>query len=231
MKTAVIIGSTGLIGKLLLEKLVLNMDYQQIIAVVRSKNSAQDRVYQHPKVRCLTFDFHNWAELSMQIEGFASNSAISFFCCLGTTMAIAKSEEAFRKVDHNYIVEFARMAQKCRAEILLVVSALGADRNSEIFYNRVKGETENDVQGLFTGKLHFLRPSLLLGDRKEFRFSERIAVALSPVLSPLLFGPLKQYKPIKASAVAQAMLNLAAKKANASTIVDNQEIERIASMN
>jgi uncharacterized protein YbjT (DUF2867 family) len=228
MKTAVIIGSTGLIGKLLLEKLVLNMDYQQIIAIIRSKKSAQDPVYQHPKVRCLTFDFQNWAELSMQVEGFARNSQTVFFSCLGTTMAVAKSEEAFRKVDHDYIVEFAKMAQRSRAEMLLVVSALGADRKSEIFYNRVKGETENDVQTSFSGKLHFMRPSLLLGDRKEFRFSERIAVGLSPILSPLLLGPLKKYKPIKASDVAQAMVNLASRKANASVLVENQEIERLA---
>jgi uncharacterized protein YbjT (DUF2867 family) len=204
------------------------MDYQQINAVIRSKKSAQDPVYQHPKVRCLTFDFQNWAELSMQVEGFARNSQTVFFSCLGTTMAVAKSEEAFRKVDHDYIVEFAKMAQRSRAEMLLVVSALGADRNSDIFYNRVKGETENDVQASFSGKLHFMRPSLLLGDRKEFRFSERIAVGISPLLSPLLFGPLKKYKPIKASDVAQAMVNLASRKANSSVLVENQEIERLA---
>src|SRR4051812_15682659 len=103
MKTAVVIGSTGLIGKLLLEKLVQNMDYQQILAIVRNKAASEDHVYQHPKVRCLAFDFHNWTELSMQVEGFAGNKSITFFCCLGTTMAIAKSEEAFRRVDHNYI--------------------------------------------------------------------------------------------------------------------------------
>jgi hypothetical protein len=73
-----------------------------------------------------------------------------------------------------------------------------------------------------------MRPSLLLGDRKEFRFSERIAVGLSPILSPLLLGPLKKYKPIKASDVAQAMVNLASRKANASVLVENQEIERLA---
>ena len=173
MKTAVIIGSTGLIGKILLEKLVHDMDYQQVIAIIRSKSTATDSIFAHPKVRCLTFDFRNWTELSMQVEGFTGNSFTTFFCCLGTTMAKAGSEEAFRKVDHNYIVEFAKMAQKCKSEKLLVVSALGANRNSDVFYNRIKGETENDVQGQYTGKLYFLRPSLLLGDRKDFRFSER----------------------------------------------------------
>lgn len=228
MKTAVIIGSTGLIGKILLEKLVHDMDFHQVIAIIRSKSSATDSIFNHPKVRSLTFDFRNWTELSLQVEAFSRGSFTTFFCCLGTTMAKAGSEEAFRKVDHNYIVEFSKMAQKCKVESLLVVSALGADRNSDIFYNRIKGETENDVQGQYSGKLHFLRPSLLLGDRKDFRFSERLAVMFSPVFSPLLRGPLSKYKPIQASDVAQAMLNVACKKSSAATIISNHEIEMIA---
>lgn len=228
MKTAVIIGSTGLIGKLLLEKLAQHDDFQQVIAIVRSKKSADDPVFTHSKVRCLYFDFQNWTDLSLQVDGFSHNSFVSFFCCLGTTMSKAGSQEAFRKVDHNYIVEFAKMAQKCKAEQLLVVSALGADRNSEVFYNRIKGETENDVQGQYSGKLHFLRPSLLLGERKDFRFFERIVVLLSPIFRPFILGPIVKYAPIKASSVAQAMLNIATKKVNTSVLVMNEEIERLA---
>ncbi|MCC2677844.1 MAG: hypothetical protein K0R29_420 [Pseudobdellovibrio sp.] len=228
MKTAVIIGSTGLIGNLLLEKLVQSSDFHQIIAIMRSKKSAQNPVFSNPKVRSLYFDFQNWTELSLQVEGFSRNTPVTFFCCLGTTMAKAGSQEAFRKVDHNYIVEFAKMAQKCKAEQLLVVSALGADRNSEIFYNRTKGETENDVQGQFSGKLHLLRPSLLLGDRSEVRIGEKIAVLLSPVFSVFMQGPLAKYKPIEAVHVAQAMLEIATKKVNASVIVTNEEMEAIA---
>lgn len=229
MKTAVIIGSTGLVGKLLLEKLVLHADFHQVIAIIRSKASAQDPVFSHPKVRSLYFDFNNWGELNLQVEGFSRNTTITFFCCLGTTMAKARSEEAFRKVDHDYIVEFTKVAQSCRAEQLLVVSALGADRNSEIFYNRVKGETENDVQGIFTGKLHFMRPSLLLGSRKELRIAEKIGVIFSPLFSVFLVGPLAKYRPIQASHVAQAMVDIASKKVNAAVIVTNEEMESIAS--
>lgn len=228
MKTAVIIGSTGLIGKLLLEKLVLHSDFHQIIAIQRSKKSAHDPLFSHPKVRCLYFDFQNWAELTLQVEGFSRNTPVSFFCCLGTTMAKAGSQEAFRKVDHNYIVEFAKMAQKCKAEQLLVVSALGADRNSEIFYNRIKGETENDVQEHFSGKLHFMRPSLLLGHRNELRITEKFGVMLAPLISFAMIGSLAKYKPIEASHVAQAMLDIASKKVSASVIVTNEEMEAIA---
>jgi uncharacterized protein YbjT (DUF2867 family) len=228
MKTAMIIGSTGLIGSYLLEKLVQSPEYSQIIAIIRGQSSVQDPAYSHPKVRRITFDFQNWSNLSMQIASFSGNSSTHFFCCLGTTIKKVKTEEAFRKVDYDYIIEFAKMAQKCKAERLLVVSAIGADRNSTVFYNRIKGETENDVQNNFAGKLYFLRPSLLLGDRKEFRFGERIAILLAPAYSLLLVGPLSRYKPIKASDVAQAMVNISTNKTNASTVITNDEILNLA---
>lgn len=228
MKTAVIIGSTGLVGKLLLEKLVFNADFLQVIAISRSKTPAADPLFSHPKVRSLYFDFNNWQDLALQVKGFSHNTPVTFFCCLGTTMAKAGSEEAFHKVDHDYIVEFAKTAQTCRAEQLLVVSALGADSNSEIFYNRVKGETESDVRRLFAGKLHFMRPSLLLGNRKELRVAEKIGVMLSPLLSIVLVGPLTKYRPIQADHVAQAMVDIACKKVNAAVIVTSEEMEAIA---
>jgi uncharacterized protein YbjT (DUF2867 family) len=128
------------------------------------------------------------------------------------------------------VVEFSKLARSCKAEQLLVVSALGADKNSSVFYNKVKGETEADVQAEFSGKLHFLRPSLLLGDRKDFRFGERIAIMLSPVISPLLLGPLEKYKPVRASDVAACLFNVASKKAAASTIIDNNEIIKLAQL-
>ncbi|MGZ3691342.1 MAG: oxidoreductase, partial [Pseudobdellovibrio sp.] len=146
----------------------------------------------------------------------------------GSTIKKAGSQEAFKVVDHDYVVEFAKLAQACKAEQLLVVSSLGADKNSSVFFNRIKGETEFDVQSVFKSKLHFMRPSLLLGDRNEFRFGERMAILLAPVYSPLLLGPLETYKPVQASDVAQAMLNIATKKISASMLVNNLEIINIA---
>jgi uncharacterized protein YbjT (DUF2867 family) len=227
MKTAVIIGSTGLVGSLLLEKLAFEAGFQQIIAVCRQKPKDLS-IFSNPRVRVITFNFLNWSELELQVKSFIGTSNSSFFCCLGTTIGQAKSEEAFRKVDHDYVVEFSKLAKSCKAEQLLVVSALGADKNSTVFYNKVKGETEADVQSQYAGKVHFLRPSLLLGDRRDFRFGERVAILLSPVFSPLMFGPLEKYKPVLASDVAACLFNVASKKTPASVIIDNNEIMKLA---
>lgn len=227
MKTAVIIGSTGLVGSLLVEKLAYEAGFHQIIAVCRQKPKDLP-IFSSPRVRVINFDFSNWSELELQVKSFIGTSGSSFFCCLGTTIGKAKSEDAFKKVDHDYVVEFSKLAKSCKAEQLLVVSALGADKNSTVFYNKVKGEAEADVQTEYSGKVHFLRPSLLLGDRRDFRFGERVAILLSPVFSPLLVGPLEKYKPVRASDVAACLFNVASKKSPASVIIDNNEIMRLA---
>jgi uncharacterized protein YbjT (DUF2867 family) len=227
MKTAVVIGSSGLIGGLLVEKLALQSGFSQIIAVVRTRTLEQSK-NAHPKIRWIQFDFLKWGELEMQLRAFIGQSTAVFFCGLGTTIAKAKTEDAFRRVDHDFVVEFAGVAQRCKAESLLVVSAAGADASSGVFYNRVKGEMERDVQQTFLGKIYFLRPSLLLGDRAEFRFGERLAVLLSPLFSPLLLGPFAKYKPIAAADVANALVNLALKRSASSLIVENDEIYKIS---
>lgn len=228
MKTAVIIGATGLVGSNLLVKLAQDPTFSQIIAIVRSRNSSIEPSLTHPKTRRIQFSFENWNELELQVNSFAGSTTKVFFCCLGSTIKKAGSKEAFKKVDHEYFVEFAKLAQKCRAEQLLVVSALGADKKSPNFYLQVKGEAEHDIQESYTGKLHFLRPSLLLGDRKDFRFAERIAILLAPAYSLFLMGPLKKFTPVKASAVAKVMFKLATKKISASIIVENSEIIKLS---
>ena len=224
MKTAVIIGSTGLTGSLLVKKLVQEGSFSQVIAVCRNKNSADQQVFSSPKVRLLEFDFQNWNELEMQISSFVGTSQSVFFCCLGTTIKQAGSKEAFRRVDHDYFVNFAKLASSCRAEQLILVSGLGADKNSNIFYSRTKGEMEENVRSAYSGDLRILRPSLLLGDRKDFRFSERVFILLSPVYSVLLLGGLKKYHPVTAEKVAKTMFLLAEKKLSAGMILENSEI-------
>ena len=223
MKTAVVIGSTGLVGNLLLEKLAQDTAFGQIIAICRKRPLPCD-VFKNPKIRVILFNFDKWPDLELQVKSFVGNAVCSFFCCLGTTIAQAGSEEAFKKVDHDYVVQFAALAKVCRAEQLLVVSALGADKNSTVFYNRTKGEMEADVQNEFSGKTHFLRPSLLLGDRKDFRFVERIAILFAPLYSSLLFGQFKKYQPIPAITVARAMARIGAKKITAGLIIENHEL-------
>ncbi|AGH94301.1 NAD(P)H-binding protein [Pseudobdellovibrio exovorus] len=222
MKTAVVIGSTGLVGTHLVEKLVHEGSFAQILAIVRrhpANLADSSGVWNNPKVRCLTFDFEDWNQLEIQVRSFAGTSSLSFFCCLGTTISKAGSQQAFRKIDYEHVVNFARMARICRAEKLLVVSAIGADAKSSVFYNRVKGEMESHVTREFTaGDLHFFHPSLLLGDRQEFRFGERLAVLFSPIYSWLIA---KKFRPVHAAQVAKAMVLASTGKLKASRIVEN----------
>ena len=224
MKTAVIIGSTGLTGSLLVKKLVQEGSFGQIIAICRSKSSVNQQVFTSPKVRLIEFNFQNWNDLEMQIKSFIGTSQSVFFCCLGTTIKQAGSKEAFRKVDHDYFVNFAKLANSCRAEQLILVSGLGADKNSSVFYSRTKGEMEENVRGAYSGNLHILRPSLLLGDRKDFRFGERVLILLAPVYSSWLIGGLKKYQPVSAEKVVKTMFLLAEKKLSGGLILENSDI-------
>lgn len=219
-----VIGSTGLIGTHLIQKLAHEGGFGQIIAICRGANMAGKLGLNNPKVRVLSFDFVNWENLELQVSSFAGGSGISFFCCLGSTIKQAGSEEAFRKVDLDYVVAFAKLAHHCRAEQLLVVSALGADEKSDVFYNRTKGEMEKAVQNEFDGSLYFFRPSLLLGDRKDFRFAERLAILAAPIYIPLLLGPLKKYLPVPAEQVAKKMSLVATKKISVTRFIENEEI-------
>lgn len=129
------------------------------------------------------------------------------FCCLGTTIKKAKSQAKFYEIDHDYVLELARFTKQQNCPQLHIVSAMGAHANSTIFYNRVKGEMERDVQELGIEKTAFYRPSLLLGNREEFRLGEQIGSVFMRIFNPLFVGKLKDYKAIPGKIVAQAMLN------------------------
>ena len=128
-------------------------------------------------------------------------------CTLGTTIKKAGSQEAFRAVDHDAVLAFARAAKQAGASRFVVVTALGADARSSVFYNRVKGEVERDLEGLGFDALAILQPSLLLGDRQERRFGEHLAIVASRALAPILrpFGA----RPIEAELVGRAAARLA----------------------
>jgi len=128
------------------------------------------------------------------------------FCCLGTTIRQAGSREAFRAVDHAAVLAFAWAARRNGAGRFFVVTALGANARSRVFYNRVKGETEEALAVLGFKTLALFRPSLLLGRRKERRWGERIGEVILWVAEPLLLGGLRQYRAISAEVVARAML-------------------------
>jgi len=194
-KTALIAGSTGLVGRELLLLLIEDKSYEKIIAFVRKENS-----YRHEKLVQVITDFNNLNEVSKHFKGVDE-----VFCCLGTTMKNAGSKEAFKKVDLDYPLALAELADENSCEGFYCISSMGADSKSRVFYNRVKGLMEEKVSSLKIPSIYFFRPSLLIGYREEVRIAERIAIALFRALAFIFWGPLKNLKGITAVKVASAM--------------------------
>jgi uncharacterized protein YbjT (DUF2867 family) len=212
-RTAVVLGATGLVGGHCLELLLRDGAWNRVTVLARR---SLGRV--HPRLEERVADFERLAE---HAGAFAAEDV---FCCLGTTIKQAGSREAFSRVDHDYVLHSARLAHEQGARRFLLVSALGADAGSRVFYNRVKGEAERDVLALAFEGVALLRPSLLLGRRSEHRAGEAFAQKAAPLLSPLLSGPLRKYRPIPAATVARAMVRLAKERVTGVRVVENDEI-------
>jgi uncharacterized protein YbjT (DUF2867 family) len=195
MKTAVIAGCTGLIGAQVLDLLLKDDHFSSVIALSRKPLEKTN-----PRLQNLVIDFE---ELEKQ-----SLSADVVFCCLGTTIKQAGSQEAFRKVDFDYPLALARVTQRLGAKKFLIVTALGSDKNSSIFYNRVKGEVQEAVTNLGFESVHVLQPSLLLGHRAVKRAGEG---AGELVMKALDFLIPRKYKAIDSARVARAMISFAKK--------------------
>jgi uncharacterized protein YbjT (DUF2867 family) len=195
MRTALIAGASGLVGESLLRQLLDSPEYGRVIALVRRPLAPA-----HPKLVTVTVDF---ADLEKAGGDLKCDDA---FCCLGTTISQAGSRAAFRAVDHTAVLAFAWLARRHGAERMFVVSALGANAHSRVFYNRVKGETEEALEVLDFQTLAIFRPSLLLGRRARSRPGERIGAVILWVAEPLLVGSLKKYRAIPAEVVARAMV-------------------------
>ena len=194
MRTALIAGASGLVGGFLLRQLLELPEYDRVISLGR-----RPLALAHPKLVQVTVDF---AALEKTTADLRCDDA---FCCLGTTIKQAGSQENFRAVDHAAVLAVAWTARRNGAQRFFLVSSLGASARSRIFYNRVKGETEEALEVLDFGTLGLFRPSLLLGPRVEKRPAERLIAAVMWIAEPLLIGPLRQYRAIQAEVVARAM--------------------------
>ena len=190
MKTALIIGSSGLIGTELTKQLVQDERYNRIQVLVRTPLP-----FKHPKLHQIKYDF-NWPDENL-IQGD------ELYCCLGTTIKKAGSQEAFRKVDFDYIVNTATLALNKGLKKMAVVSSIGAHSESKVFYSKVKGDTENALKKLNFDTLIILRPSLLLGNRAELRMAELVGAFFSTAFS---FAIPDKYKAIEAKDVATCMI-------------------------
>lgn len=197
-RVALLAGATGAIGGHLLGALLESPAYREVRVLTRRPLGRE-----HPKLTSLTVDF---TQLAQKTEALRADDV---FNCLGTTLKKAGSRDAFRTVDHHYVVALAQAAYAAGAQQFIGVSSVGASATSGSFYLRVKGEMERDVIAVGFSACHFMHPSLLLGDRAEFRPGEKFAQVLAPVWSPLMAGPLKKYRPVQTSEVAAAMLQVA----------------------
>ena len=215
-RNALIAGASGLVGSHCLQLLLQSNRYSQVISIGR-----REVPLIHPKLDQRIVDFDNLKKHASELV------ADDVYCCLGTTIKKAGSEEAFYKVDHTYVTTLAQVTASKQASQFLVVSAMGADARSMMFYNRVKGEMEADVLQAGFETVHIFRPSLLLGEREEHRAGEEMASKIMRPLSGLMIGPLRRYRPIQAEMVARAMLFAASQDLKGVHIHLSDEIEAL----
>jgi uncharacterized protein YbjT (DUF2867 family) len=192
-KTALVVGATGLVGGHLVAQLLENPAYTTVVALVRRPLGLS-----HPKLRQEIFDFER--------PDAAKVKGDDIFCALGTTLRKAGSEEAQRRIDCTYPAEVGRIARQNGVRQYLLVSSLGADASASNFYLRIKGELEQNIQSLGFECFISARPSILLGNRNEFRLGERVGIALARLFAPLI--P-RRYRGIQAAKVAAALVALA----------------------
>jgi uncharacterized protein YbjT (DUF2867 family) len=197
-KTALLAGATGLIGSQLLPMLLASERYAKVIVVGRKAVPVI-----HPKLVQVVTDLDHLEAVRLKLI------ADDVYCCLGTTMKQAGSKEAFFKVDFLFVVQLAAVAASNFASQFMVVSSMGADAGSNIYYSRVKGEMEAAVRQAPFRAIHIFRPSLLLGERAQPRLGERVAAVVMRAATPLLRGPLLKYQAVTGAAVAAAMLRVA----------------------
>ena len=197
MKKAILFGASGFVGSCLLDELLNNSDYSDVTVVVR-----KDLNVRHPKLRMLIGDYATLPGLKEQID------ADDVFITLGTTKKKTPDEKLYYQIDHDYPVLAAKIAKEKGAKAVFVVTAVGANAGSGIFYVRTKGETERDIIALDLEHTHIFRPSMIMGDRKESRPLEKFLIRVFRMINPI-FGSGK-YRGIEGKDIARAMNNAAA---------------------
>lgn len=213
-RQALVIGATGLVGGLLVRSLLQNPAYGRIRVLVRRRLELE-----HPKLEQHVVD---WEQLEAQKDLFRDVDDV--YCCLGTTIKKAGSQENFRQVDFHYPVRAAKLAKEQGVSQMLVISSMGADAGSRVFYSRTKGEMEDALSAIGLRALHIFRPSLILGDRKEKRLGEQLAAHAMTFLDRWMKGRVDKYRAIQASTIARAMMNIALVQTSGNHVYSNDVI-------
>jgi len=212
MRIAIVAGASGLVGKELVYKLINSDQYRLIYILSRKKIGLVN-----DKIRELVIDFDKIDQLKF------AEPVDDAFCTLGTTMKQAGSKDNFKKVDFEYVIALANLAKHSGASKFLVVSAMGANSKSAVFYNKVKGLTEEALMSIGFNQLVIFRPSLLLGDRHDKRFAEKLSGFLMKVFNFLIPD---NYKAIEAEKVADYMVKMALKSTDKVLIIKSGEMLR-----
>tara|TARA_Y100001970_G_scaffold227171_1_gene281019 strand:+ start:273 stop:929 length:657 start_codon:yes stop_codon:yes gene_type:complete len=197
MKTALLFGSSGLIGGHLLNELIKNNKYSKVKLFVRLKPEINDS-----KIEIIKTNFNNLKNHAEDIKGD------DCFYCIGTTKKNSPDKNEYKRVERDIPVEIAQFAKKNLVNSFIYVSSGFADPKNSGSYLRYKGEVEEELKKMNFLKLRIMRPSFLLGNRKEKRAGEKIGIFLFKMLSPLFLGPLKKMKPILAENVAKSMIKV-----------------------
>jgi len=214
MKTALLFGSSGLIGGHLLKQLINNDNYSEIKLFVRSIPEISN-----PKIKIIKTDFNNLENHKDDIKGD------DCFFCIGTTKQNSPDKNEYRRVELDAPKQIAQIAKSNLVNSFIFVSSGYADPNSSGDYLKFKGLVEEELIRLNFSNLGIMRPSFLLGDRKEKRVVEKIGIILFKLLSPLFMGPLKKMKPIQSAVVAKAMIRSANKDLQKKIFESNEIVE------
>jgi uncharacterized protein YbjT (DUF2867 family) len=216
-KTAIILGATGLTGSILLQKLIEDDRYDSIKLFSRSKMEGLPK-----KVTQFIGDL-------LKLEQFKADfRADEVFCCIGTTAKKTPNKALYKQIDYGIPITAAKLSKENNINTFLVISAMGANKNSSVFYNKTKGEMEYDVLEQNIKNTYILRPSLIGGERNESRILEKIGLFVFKIIQPLFIGKLKKYSIINAKSIAQAMINLANNTSNAEVIITSSDIKKLS---
>ncbi len=216
-KTAIILGATGLTGSILLEKLIKDERYEAI------------KLFSRRKIEGLPLKVRQHIGDLFELQQFKNDfTADEVFCCIGTTAKKTPNKETYKRIDFGIPVAVAKLSKENKINTFLVVSAMGANAKSIVFYNKTKGEMERDVLRQNIVNTYILQPLIIGGKRKETRIGEKIGLTLFKLFEPLFVGKLKKYKIIEAETIAQAMVNLANSNLSKEKIIISDQIKEIS---
>ena len=219
-KSAIILGATGLTGSYVLDELLNNPEYTKVIVFSRRPLEIENE-----KLQVFECDVLNLEE---QKDYFKADEV---YVCIGTTNNKTPNKKLYRDIDFGIPVTAAQLCRENRIDNIAVMSSLGANSKSSVFYTKTKGEMEESVLEMEIHNTYILRPAMIMGPRKERRLGETLGKMLTFIINPLLQGSLKKYKGIHAETIAKAMINLCNEKSDLKEIIESDKIWEIAKWN